>query len=143
MDLFLCPACGSAFWAPFEASNARHCPECATRLDLAASGPTTVPLEARLLDGDWWDGSAPRMVVLRRKRTSRIGDQIVRDLGDYFEITPSSAAVEVSVAAEAVGPPALRVAAILDGIDQRWEEHFHLPVLLMQRSSPEAMNGST
>ncbi len=141
MDLFLCPACGSVFWAPSEASNARRCPECATRLDLAVSGPTTVPLEARLLDGDWGDGSAPRMVVLRRKRTGEIGDQIVRDLGDYFDLTPSGQAVEVSVDVEAVGPPALRVAAILDGIDERWEEHFHLPCLLAPARSPETING--
>jgi hypothetical protein len=29
------------------------------------------------------------------------------------------------------------VAAILDGIDERWEEHFELPVLLT--SAPEAV----
>ena len=81
------------------------------------------------------------MVVLRRKRTGEIGDQIVRDLGDYFEIVPSGSAVEVSVDVGAVGPPALRVAAILDGIDEGWEEHFHLPALLIQGPSPEATNG--
>jgi hypothetical protein len=141
MDLFLCPACGSVFWAPSEASNERRCPECDARLDLSASGPTTVPLEARLLDGDWWDGSAPRMVVLRRKRAGRIGDRIVRDLGDYFDIAPSGSAVEVSVKAAVVAPPAVLVAAVLDGIDEGWEEHFHLPVLLIQQPSPEAING--
>ena len=141
MDLFLCPACGSVFWASAEGSNAGCCPECTTRLELAVSGPTTVPLEARLPDGDWWDGSAPRVVVLRRRRAGEVGDRIVKDLGDYFELTPSGSAVEVSVDAEAVGPPALRVAAILDGIDDRWEEHFHLPALVMQAPPPEDMNG--
>ena len=92
-----------------------------------------------MLDGDWWDGSAPRLVILRRRRTGEIGDRIVRDLGDHFQLTASGPAVEVSVNAAAVAPPAVLVAAILDGIDGRWEEHFHLPVLLT--SDFEAMNG--
>jgi hypothetical protein len=139
MDLFLCPSCGSVFWASSESSTAYRCPECVARLDLAVSGPTTIPREARSLDGDGWNGLAPTTVILRRKRADRAADRIVRDLGDHFELTASESAVEVSVGAAAVAPPALLVAAILDGIDERWEEHFHLPILILAEPSPEAM----
>ncbi len=138
MDLFLCPSCGSVFSAPSEGSNTYRCPECAARLDLAPSGPTTIPREARSLDGDGWNGSAPTTVILRRTRADGTGDRIVRDLADHFELTSSGSAVEVSVRAAAVAPPALLVAAILDGIDERWEEHFELPVLLTP--APEAVS---
>ena len=80
--------------------------------------------------------------MLRRKRSGEIGDGIVRDLGTYFDVTPLGSSVEISVDARAVGPPTLRVAAILDGIDGRWEEHFHLPVPLMQGPSPNDVPGS-
>ena len=77
--------------------------------------------------------------MLRRKRSSEIGDAIVRDLGTYFDLTPRGSSVEISVDPRAPGPPTLRVAAIMDGIDLRWEEHFHLPVPLLQGSSPQTM----
>jgi hypothetical protein len=139
MDLFQCPSCGSVFWASSEASTGYRCPECVARLDLAASGPTSIPGEARSLDGEGWNGSAPGTVILLRKRAEKAGDRIVRYLADHFELTSSGSAVEVSVGAAAVAPPALLVAAILDGIDERWEEHFHLPILISSAPSPEAM----
>jgi hypothetical protein len=77
-------------------------------------------------------------VILLRKRAEKAGDRIVRYLADHFELTASGSAVEVSVGAAAVAPPALLVAAILDGIDERWEEHFELPVLLT--SAPEGVS---
>ncbi len=80
--------------------------------------------------------------MLSRKRSGEIGDAIVRDLGTYFDLTPRGSSVEISVDPRAPGPPTLRVAAIMDGIDRRWEEHFHLPIPLLQEWSPQTVEGN-
>jgi len=68
--------------------------------------------------------------MLRRRNGGETAERIARSLSTYFELTNVGSSIEILVDPEAVGPPTLRVAAILDGIDRRWEEHFHLPVPL-------------
>jgi len=66
--------------------------------------------------------------MLRRKNGGETAERITTSLKTYFDLRNVGSSIEILVDPEAVGPPTLRVAAILDGIDRRWEEHFHLPV---------------
>jgi hypothetical protein len=71
------------------------------------------------------------VVELRRRgrHAGRTGRRIVTDLADYFAVTANGRSVEVSVDRGAPADAALRVAAVLDGVDTGWEEHFHLPTV--------------
>lgn len=129
MDLFTCSSCGAVFYST--GASGGCCLRCGTRVDHSASHLTSIPLAARCLDGDRPNTDpAPQRVMLRRKNGGETAERIARSLRIYFELTNVGSSIEILVDPEAVGPPTLRVAAILDGIDRRWEEHFHLPVPL-------------
>ena len=129
MDLLTCSSCGSVFYST--RSGGGCCLRCGSPLDRSVSHVTSIPLAARCIDGDRPSTDpAPRRVILQRKNGGETAERIARSLRTYFEFTSVGSSIEILVDPEAVGPPTLRVAAILDGIDRRWEEHFHLPVPL-------------
>jgi hypothetical protein len=68
-------------------------------------------------------------VELRRKRDhgGKTGKRIVSDLADYFSVKANGRSVEISVNRGVPADAALRVAAVLDGVDTDWERHFYLP----------------
>jgi hypothetical protein len=73
--------------------------------------------------------AAVTSVAIRCRRTDGSGGRILADLGDYFQVVATDTGAQVCVDR---GPPTdapWRVAAILDGIDGGWEEHFFLPEL--------------
>lgn len=71
------------------------------------------------------------VVELRRKGrlAGRTGKRIVTGLADYFAVTANRRSVAVSVNRGVPADAALRVAAVLDGVDTGWEEHFYLPTV--------------
>jgi hypothetical protein len=89
----------------------------------------SIPLDARWLDPEVVPAPEITVVELRgkRERTVEDGQQIVRDLAGYFPVTANGRSVQVSVNRGAASDAALRVAAVLDGVDSGWEEHFYLP----------------
>jgi hypothetical protein len=98
-------------------------------LGLAVHGLTSIPLDARWLDPQV--APAPEItrveLVGKRECTAEDGQRIVRGLTAYFPVTANGRSVEVSVNRGAPADAALRVAAVLDGVDGGWEEHFYLP----------------
>jgi hypothetical protein len=100
-------------------------------LTLALHGVTSIPLDARWLDPRAGPADGPEMTVVelrsKRDRGDKAGKRIVRDLADYFAVKASGQSVKVSVNRGAPDDAALRVAAVLDGVDAEWERHFYLP----------------
>jgi hypothetical protein len=92
---------------------------------------TSIPLDARWLDHRDAPGEAPNVTVVdfccKRGRAGKTGKRIVKELGDYFAVRANGGSVEVSVNRGAPAEAALRVAAVLDGVDSNWEQHFYLP----------------
>jgi len=135
MDLLACAQCEHRFYAPGAGgSYGRRCPHCGGGLALDVQGVASIPLDAHWLD----PGAVPANVTVvqlrrKRKRDGKGGKRIVRDLADYFPIKSNGRSVEVSVNRGAAADAALRVAAVLDGVDGGWEEHFYLPT-----NDPEA-----
>jgi hypothetical protein len=130
MDLLACSRCVCRFYVPgVAASDGQLCPQCGADLALAVHGLTSIPLDARWLDPQAVPAPEITMVELRgkRERTVEDGEQIVRDLAGYFPVTADGRSVHVSVNRGAASDAALRVAAVLDGVDSGWEEHFYLP----------------
>jgi hypothetical protein len=130
MDLLACSECVCRFYVPGVAASDRHCcPQCGADLVLAVHGMASIPLDARWLEPEVVPAPEITMVELRgkRERTVEDGQQIVRDLAGYFPVTASGRSVQVSVNRGAASEAALRVAAVLDGVDSGWEEHFYLP----------------
>jgi hypothetical protein len=111
------------------ASDGHQCPQCGADLALAVHGLASIPLDARWLDPRIGPAPEITMVELRgkRERTVEDGRQIVRDLAGYFPVRANGRSVQVSVNRGAASDAALRVAAVLDGVDSEWEEHFYLP----------------
>ena len=144
MDLLACSECGRRFYIPhLGPSEGRCCPQCGGGLRLALYRMASIPLDARWLE----PRVAPQVTVveLRRKggRAGKIAKRIVEELGDYFALSAKGRAVEVSVNRGAPADAALRVAAVLDGVDAGWEDHFYLPTADsqgapgdLQRSAP-------
>jgi hypothetical protein len=132
MDLLACSQCGHRFYAPGAGSvDSRGCPQCGGGLTLALHDMTSIPLDARWIDPRAGPGDGPEMTVVelrsKRDRGGKTGKRIVRDLADYFAIEANGQSVEVSVNRGAPADAALRVAAVLDGVDTDWERHFYLP----------------
>jgi hypothetical protein len=130
MDLLACSECVCRFYVPgVAASDGHRCPQCGGDLVLAVHGMASIPLDARWLDPEVVPAPEITVVELRSKRDRTVegGQQIVRDLAGYFPVTANGRSVEVSVNRGAASDAALRVAAVLDGVDSGWEEHFYLP----------------
>jgi hypothetical protein len=133
MDLLACSDCGHRFYLPGNgAMKSRWCPQCGGDLGLALHGMTSIPLDARWLDPRVSAAGPPPVTVveLRRKgeRAGKTGKRILRQLGDYFAVKANGGrSVEVSVNRGRPVDATLRVAAVLDGVDAGWEQHFYLP----------------
>jgi hypothetical protein len=111
--------------------DGRFCPQCGGGLTLALNGITSIPLDARWLDHDHAPADAPEVTVVdlrcKRDRAGKTGKRIVKELGDYFAVRANRGSVKVSVNRGVPAEAALRVAAVLDGVDSDWEQHFYLP----------------
>jgi hypothetical protein len=130
MDLLTCVECEHRFYVPgVAASDSRRCTDCGGALDLALHGIASIPLDAHWLDPRAVPDFEVTVVELRRKRkhAGKSGRRIVDDLAGYFPVKAVGRAVEVSVNRGTAAEAALRVAAVLDGVDGGWEEHFYLP----------------
>jgi hypothetical protein len=140
MDLLLCAECEHRFYVPGVAGFEGHpCPECGGNLAVDVYGLTSIPLDARFLDPR--DGASGVTLVDVREKSKPAGEagkQIVVELSGYFAVKANAGSMQVSVNR---GPPAeaaLRVAAVLDGIDGDWEEHFYLPTADREESPERA-----
>jgi hypothetical protein len=130
MDLLACGECEHRFYVPgVAAADGRQCPECGGHLDLAEHGMQSIPLDAHWLDPRAVPEFEVTVIELRRKRKhhAKGGKKIVRDLADYFPVKGKGRSVQVSVNRGVAAEAALRVAAVLDGVDSGWEDHFYLP----------------
>ena len=132
MDLLACSECDHRFYAPGLGSDHIHCcPQCGGSLALAMHDMKSIPLDARWIDPRAGPVDGPEVTVVelrsKRDRGGKTGKRIVRDLADYFAIEAHGQSVEVSVTRGAPDDAALRVAAVLDGVDTDWERHFYLP----------------
>ena len=132
MDLLACSECDHRFYAPGLGSADIHCcPQCGGGLALAMHDMTSIPLDARWLDTRAVPVDRPEVTVveLRSKRDhgGKTGKRIVRDLADSFAVKANGRSGEVSVNRGVPADAALRVAAVLDGVDTDWERHFYLP----------------
>jgi hypothetical protein len=131
MDLLACSECDHRFYAPgLGSADIRCCPQCGGGLALAIHDLTSIPLDARWIDPRAGpDRPEVTVVELRSKRDrgGKTGKRIVSDLADYFAVKANGQSVEVSVNRGAPDDAALRVAAVLDGVDTEWERHFYLP----------------
>ena len=131
MDLLTCVECESRFYvAGLAASKGRSCPRCGGRFALAESHMASMPIDAHWLDPRVAPALEVTVVELcqKQKHARNRGNQIVEDLSEYFPVKADGASVKVSVNRGAADEAALRVAAILDGVDAGWEEHFYLPM---------------
>lgn len=132
MDLLACTECEHRFYVPAAGSSNGHCcPQCGGGLTLAMQGMTSIPLDARWLDHRVAPADVPDVTVVdlrcKRGRAGRTGRRIVKELGDYFAVRANRGSVKVSVHRGAPVDAPLRVAAVLDGVDSNWEQHFYLP----------------
>jgi hypothetical protein len=129
MDLLGCAECEHRFYVSEMASaDVLLCPQCGGGLTLAARGLASIPLDARWLDPRAVPEIEVAVVELHRKRepSTENGQRIVGSLADYFPVRANGPEVEVSVNRGEAAEAGRRVAAILDGIDSGWEEHFYL-----------------
>jgi ribosomal protein S27AE len=138
MDLLACTCCERRFYLPESAaSRDRRCPRCGGDLALAEHQIGSIPIDARWLDPLPSPGATVVELRHKRRHVGRNGARIVRSLAAYFDVRANDRAVQVSVnRGEAVDAP-LRVAAVLDGVDGSWEEHFYLPTSHSGASVPE------
>jgi hypothetical protein len=130
MDLLACSECECRFYVPgVVASDGRHCPQCGGDLAVVVERMASIPLDARWLDPRVEPPFEVTVVEVRRKRARarENGQRIVKELADYFPVKVDGHSLQVSVNRGAAADAALRVAAILDGVDSGWEEHFFLP----------------
>jgi hypothetical protein len=130
MDLLGCSDCEHRFYVSgLAGTNGRPCPQCGGDLIVEIFGMTSIPLDARMLDTRVGAAEEVTVVDLRQKRRTAgtHGRRIVMDLSAYFAVKSSASAVQVWVNRGIAADAALRVAAVLDGIDDGWEEHFYLP----------------
>ena len=72
---------------------------------------------------------APTVVRLPRRQNAEAANRILRELAEFYPVTLRGSSVQIAVDRGRAAEAPLRVATILDDIDKRWEEHFHLPEL--------------
>lgn len=70
------------------------------------------------------------LVALQRMQGGGAGDEILRDLTDYFQVAEVGSSVWIGVDRGLCGEAPLRVATVLDAIDRGWERHFGLSTIL-------------
>jgi hypothetical protein len=132
MDLLACTVCSERFYGVVSPSHEScWCPHCGTDVEVAEHDITSIPLDARWLGPSAQSVDPPRVTIvdLRRKRQHRrkSAKRIATQLGDYFPVRPHGRLLEVAVNRGESDDAALRVAAVLDGVDPSWERYFYLP----------------
>jgi hypothetical protein len=95
---------------------------------VVAHAIASIPIDAHWLDPR---DLAPEVTIveLRHKgdHLDANGQRIVKHLNAYFQAGANGRSVQISVSRGEPADAALRVAAVLDGIDGSWEDHFYLP----------------
>jgi hypothetical protein len=141
MDLLACSQCEHRFYVNGANSpEGLWCQHCGGALRLALHHISSIPLDARWLDPhSAIEAPESTIVGLRRKRerAGRTSKRIVRDLADYFEVRAHGRSLEVRVNRGVSQNAALRVAAVLDGVDSDWEDHFYLPTVDSEESAAQ------
>jgi len=130
MNLLYCAGCRHAFTEP-DGGQSGTCVVCGGVPRLIARDVLQVsPLRERD-DGPALAGTEATAagVALRRRQSELRGDLILRKLSSYFQVVATDGGAQVSVDRSPPIDAPWRVAAVLDGIDQSWEEHFFLPEL--------------
>jgi hypothetical protein len=136
MDLITCVECERRFYVAGQAASiGRNCPDCGGRFALTVSHMASIPIDAHWLDPRVVPTFEVTVVELcqKQKHARKRGTQIVEGLADYFPVQANGSSVKVSVNRGAADEAALRVAAVLDGVDPSWEEHFYLPLTGTER----------
>lgn len=134
MDLLYCADCRHAFTVPgSRAPQARTCPICAGALRVIAPDVVQVsPLREPDAGPAFVEGaeSGPSTVALQRKHTGRVCDRVLEELARYFRVVATNREeAEVHIDRCPPSGAAWHVAAVLDGIDGDWEDHFTMPQL--------------
>jgi hypothetical protein len=132
MDLLACAQCACRFYLPGVWNSGRRCcPQCGGDLHLAVHDMASIPLDARWLDPRARPIDPEQVAVVKlsfkRGHAGRAGKRIVKELDNYFATRTNGRSVEVTVNRGAPADAPLRVAAVLDGVDASWEDHFYLP----------------
>ena len=70
------------------------------------------------------------LVALQRRQAGEAAAQILRNLTDYFQVVVTGPSVWIGVDRGLCGEAPLRVATVLDVIDERWDRHFGLSTIL-------------
>lgn len=139
MNLLYCPDCRHAFTAPGgdEKAGGEDCVLCGGPLSLLAREVIQVsPL------GDGYGNGGAEMtevvgvasVMVRCRQINGDSDRILASLSNYFQVVTTDSGAQVCVDR---GPPIdapWRVAAILDGIDEGWQQHLFIPELAASES---------
>src|SRR5436190_9327983 len=140
MDLLACSRCERRFYLTAGSADGNWCSHCGGSLEVALHHIASIPLDARWLDPRL-AARAPELTIvdLRRKRQpdGKSGRRIVRDLAQYFHVRGHGRSLEVMVNRGERETAALRVAAVLDGVDADWEQHFYLPTVDREEPVPE------
>jgi hypothetical protein len=134
MNLLYCTGCRHAFTAADGSEPAADvCVLCGDALselarDVIQVSPMWEASDSRSVEG-LSEAPSVTSVAIRHRGTNGDGGRILVGLADYFQVIATDAGAQVCVDR---GPPTdapWRVAAILDGIDGGWEEHFVIPEL--------------
>jgi PHP family Zn ribbon phosphoesterase len=139
MDLLTCSQCERRFYVSAADLPDTWCSHCGGSLEIALRQIVRIPLDARWLDPQR-AARVPELTIvdLRRKRESggkSARKRIVRGLAQYFDVKKHGRSLEVMVNRGERETAALRVAAVLDGVDTDWEEHFYLPTVERETAS--------
>ena len=133
MDLLYCADCRHAFTlSGSRAPEARTCPVCAAALRVIAPDVVQVsPLREPDAGPASVEGpeSGHSTVTLQHKHMGRACGRVLAELTRYFRVVATDRDAEVYIDRCPPSDAAWHVAAILDGIDGDWEDHFAMPQL--------------
>lgn len=140
MDLLACDRCGHRYYVPGTATpERRRCVHCGGQLGVSLHDIARIPLDAIWLDGELSPVERPPVTVVHLQRKRKHGGwaarRIIKELGDYFDVSAEGRSVEVSVNRGSPEVAPMRVAAILDGVDSGWERHLYLVPTLVPTDS--------